>query len=298
MLSTCVVDGKIHTIGGCTPQNQYFATVEVYDPATDTWMRKRNMPTARLLDNAACVVNGKIYAIGGYSGGQVLSTVEECDPKADTWTRKADMPTPRCHMSISAVNGKIYAIGGCNQRPDWPALSIVEEYDPAMDTWTTKADMHDPRSGFDTAVVNGKIYAIGGRKGPWQGGTMLSTAEEYDPATDTWTRKADMPIGRTGLAASAINGKIYVVGGGNKGIFLSTGLEYDPITDTWREVAGMPTMRAALSSAAVDGKLYAIGGGGSGDVPLPTVEEYDPEGLQAVSPQGKLPTRWGEVKSD
>jgi hypothetical protein len=74
-------------------------------------------------------------------------------------------------------------------------------------------------------------------------------------------------------------------------------LEYDPMADTWREGADMPTRRGYLSSAVVDGKLYAIGGG-AGDVTFSAVEEYDPEGLQAVSPQGKLPAKWGEVKSD
>jgi RNA polymerase sigma factor (sigma-70 family) len=303
MLSACAVDGKIYAIGGITNQNQYFGAVEVYDPATDTWMKKRNMPTARLLDNAACVVNGKIYAIGGYNGqrgpnGEMpLSTVEEYDPKSDTWTRKADMPTPRCHMSISAVNGKIYAIAGWHSEA-FPSVSVVEEYDPATDTWTKKADMPTSRSGFDTAVVNGKIYAIGGNTGPWMGKTTLSSVEEYDPATDTWAKKADMPIVNRGLAASAINGKIYVVGGAGGGKYYSTVLEYNPIADAWREATDMPTPRAYLSSGVVDGKIYAIGGGAEGNAAFSTMEEYDPEGWQAISPQGKLPTKWGEVKSD
>ena len=298
MLSTCVVDRKIYAIGGCTPQGQYFATVELYDPATDIWIEKKEIPTARLLDNSACVVNGKIYVIGGHDGQTTLSTVEEYDPKTDTWTRKADMPTPRCHMSISAVNGRIYAIGGWHTKA-FPSVSVVEEYDPITDTWTRKADMPTSRAGFDTAAVNGKIYAIGGVMGTWGKGTVLSTVEEYDPATDTWTKKADMPFAKRGLAASALNGKIYVVGGESEGggKFHSSVLEYDPMADTWREMADMPTRRGYFSNAAVDGRIYAIGGM-KGNVPLPTVEEYDPEGSQTVSPQGKLPTKWGEVKSD
>ena len=299
MLSTCVVDGKIYAIAGIRedPQFHFFANVEVYDPATDTWTRKADMPTATNLQNCASVVNGKIYAIGGNDiQGKFLSTIEEYDPEIDTWTRKADMPTPRSHLSTSAVNGKIYAIGGCSPKP-WPSLAVVEEYDPATDTWTKKADIPTSRSDFDTAAVNGKIYAIGGVTGSYFEGTTLSSVEEYDPATDTWTRKADMPVETRSLAASALNGKIYVVGGASEGRAQSTVLEYDPMTDTWREVADMPTRRGYLSSATVNGKLYAIGGV-VGLEHLPTVEEYDPEGLQAVSPQGKLPTKWGEVKSN
>ena len=55
-----------------------FATVEEYDPSTDTWTSKASMPTARYLLGAAATSNGKIYAIGGSSNGtNLLSTVEE-----------------------------------------------------------------------------------------------------------------------------------------------------------------------------------------------------------------------------
>lgn len=80
--------------------------------------------------------------------------------------------------------------------------------------------------------------------------------EEYDPATDTWTKKTDMPTPRWGLSAEVVNGRIYLIGGSDKGI---------------------QGVRA---------------------VPIPTVEEYTPEGWQltAVSPQGKLTATWGEIK--
>ena len=129
----------------------------------------------------------------------------------------------------------------------------------------------------------------------------MSTVEEYDPKTETWTRKADMPTPRCHMSISAVNGRIYAIGGWHTKAFPSVSVveEYDPMTDVWREVADMPTRRGSLSNAVVDGKLYAIGGYGvPGQVALSTVEEYDPEGLQAVSSQGKMPTKWGKIKSD
>jgi len=52
--------------------------------------------------------------------------------------------------------------------------------------------------------------------------------EEYDPAMDTWTRKADMPTARSALSTSAVNGKIYAIGGYvGGGTPLSTVEEYD-----------------------------------------------------------------------
>ena len=44
---------------------------------------------------------------------------------------------------------------------------------------------------------------------------LVGTVEAYDPQTDTWTEKADIPTPRILPAASAVDGKIYVIGGGS-----------------------------------------------------------------------------------
>ncbi len=98
-------------------------------------------------------------------------------------------------------------------------------------------------------------------------------------AGQTWTKKTDMPTARFDFGASAVNGKIYAIGGGSSAntTALATVEEYDPATDTWTRRTDMPTRRQAFSTSVVNGKIYAIGGmvvqpGSS----LRTVEEYDP----------------------
>jgi RNA polymerase sigma factor (sigma-70 family) len=178
-----------------------------------TWTEKADMPTART-HMGTCVVDGKIYAIGGCKLiGPGFSTVEVYDPKTDTWATKADMPTPRCSLDSVAVNGRIYAIGGLADWTDGPFLSTVEEYNPVADTWTKKADMSAKRAGLSAAALNGKIYAIGGAE--WKGGEayVFHPPEIYDPATDTWTELPHMRFPRLGLSSSAVNGRIYAIGG-------------------------------------------------------------------------------------
>jgi hypothetical protein len=118
----------------------------------------------------------------------------------------------------------------------------------------------------------------------------------------TWTKKADMPTGRDALYTSVVNGKIYAIGGrsldaqGNE-VFEKTVEEYDPIKDTWTKKADMPTARWKLSTCVMDEKIYAIGSWTAQNL-LSTVEEYTPEGWPfAVSPNGKLPTKWGMIKA-
>jgi hypothetical protein len=122
--------------------------------------------------------------------------------------------------------------------------------------------------------------------------------DEYNPATDQWVKKADMPARREEHSASTVNGIIYVIGGGRQQSFVLPTVEaYNPQTDTWTKEADMPTPRLALSTCVVDGKIYAIGGASPPSGPLlSTVEMFDPGILTAVSPHGKLSTTWGELK--
>jgi hypothetical protein len=56
----------------------------------------------------------------------------------------------------------------------------------------------------------------------------------------------------------------------------------------------MSVARGWLSASVVSGKIYAIGGCSFVDE-FSTVEEYTPEGL-SVSPSGKMPNTWGNIK--
>ena len=140
--------------------------------------------------------------------GPFFSTVEEYDPATDTWTRKTDLPEPRYLHTAGVVNGKIYVIAGSPR--DMTASNAVFEYDPSTDAWTRKADAPTVRSwqSPSAAVADGRIYVIGGDAGP-----PHAEVEEYDPATNTWTARADMPTPRGALSITALNGRIYVIGG-------------------------------------------------------------------------------------
>ena len=271
-LSSELGDGNDGFANLPNPQNA-FAPPLAPQGGEGTWTKRADMPTARS-GLSAGVVDGKIYVIGG-GKDKALSILEEYNPATNTWTEKANMPTPRVILSTSVVDGKIYAIGGGTDA--LVTLSTVEEYDPAMDTWTEKAEMPTPRMALSTSVVNGKIYAIGGITivaPPWVG---LSTVEEYDPATDRWTKRRDMPTARFGLSTSVVNGKIYAIGGWLGLSATSTVEEYDPTTDIWTKKAEMPTARGYSSTSTVNGKIYAIGGTSNNFEVLATVEKYDPK---------------------
>jgi N-acetylneuraminic acid mutarotase len=111
-----------------------------------------------------------------------------------------------------------------------------------------------------TSAAAGKIYAVGGRlKGDYH--RNLSTTEVYEPASDTWSRAADLPTARSGITAAEAGGRIYVFGGeGPDGTF-NANEAYDPARDAWQTMTPMPSARHGLGSAVVDGRVHVINGG-------------------------------------
>ncbi len=148
----------------------------------------------------------------------------------------------------------------------------------AEETWSRKADMPTATSLHGAVVVDGKIYIIGGTDYIYGWTDYWFTVFLYDPLTDTWTRKADMPAGRARLCASVVDGRIYVIGGApHRDSEVPTVEVYDPATDTWTRKTDMPRARNFLSSSVVDGKIYVIGGKiYPSETMVATVEVYDP----------------------
>ena len=296
------VNNLIYAIGGWDGVN-FLSTVEVYNPATDKWTQKADMPTPRRWHTSSAV-NGKIYVFGGITlverrGKKIqktLARVEVYHPAADAWEQRKDAPLfPRANMAIAALGGKIYVIGGISNAG--AGERVLEAYDPATDTWVRGPDLIERRRDPSGGAVNGKIYALGGwrKENHW-----VEIVEEYDPATNLWTRKKDMPTPRDWLSSNspAVGGKIYVIGGLDGVAPVSAVEAYEPATDTWTQGKKMPTKRRSLAVSAVKGKIYVIGGALFPKEALAVVEEYTPEGWPfAVSPQGKMATAWGTIKT-
>jgi Kelch motif len=191
----------------------------------------------------------------------------------NTWSVKSTMPTPRWKLTSSATNGKIYTIGGGATGNQCVPTGTVEEYTPSSNTWASKNAMPTARWGAASVAVNGQIYVLGGsRQCPQIIVSPSSALEVYDPVTNIWVSKTSMPTARWDLAAAAVNGKIYAIGGWDpqSAIVLKNVEEYDLTTDTWTTKAAMPTARTGLVATAINGPrswdrpLYAFRGGLSG----------------------------------
>ncbi|WP_116809427.1 Kelch repeat-containing protein [Steroidobacter cummioxidans] len=187
------VGGKIYVMGGIPDEwGLAMGNVDVYDPATDTWSTQPAMPTPRS-DLAAAVVNGKIYAIGGRNStlSNTMNTVEEFDPATGAWTAKAPLPVGRHTPMAANVGGWLYVVGGFSDGYS----SAAYLYDHYTDSWRQLASMQAGRVSHSATEWHGKLYVFGGETGT-PANFAVTSAESYDPVTDRWTRKTDMPNAR------------------------------------------------------------------------------------------------------
>ena len=105
----------------------------------------------------------------------------------------------------------------------------------------------------------------------------MSDFEVYDPATNTWTTKASLPVEKAVYGGvAAIGGTIYAISGHDTSAAVNTMYAYDTATNTWTAKAPAPTSRyAAHWAVAVYGRIYVLGGNVDGGV-TKLVESYDP----------------------
>jgi len=248
-----VVNGKIYVSGGITNSTYNFPSeaLYMYDPSTDTWTRKHDMPSvddpygtgiSAGADGLTGVINGKLYVVTHcylaeapveyffertcYGTG-VGTAFFRYDPAVDHWDTR---PSPSWSyvgwpFAGGVICGKLYVMGGSPE-----GNGVMVAYDPGTNQWTTRNPLGLARPGVATAVLGSRLYVIGGRRydadrGVWE---TLDKTRVYDPTTNLWTTRASLPSPRDDISGATVrlNGqaRIEVVGGSAP----SNNLQYIP----------------------------------------------------------------------
>jgi N-acetylneuraminic acid mutarotase len=177
-----VANGKIYVTGGANslpgvtengihparPHN-VLATVEEYDPASNSWRERRSMLVARN-HHAQASVGDKVYVIGGRIGAAFISggsnnidLVEMYDPATDMWSVRARMPTARSAIGTGVYNNQILVPGGEGQDQRFlAAFKAVEAYDPVLNRWQILPSMPHPRHGLAVGAIGNRFYTVSG----------------------------------------------------------------------------------------------------------------------------------------
>ena len=86
------LDGRLYACGGQKTDGKATASVEMYDPSSNTWVHVAALHRARF-SHAMASLHGRLYVVGGFADGQWLSDVERYNPQRDEWEVLSELPS-------------------------------------------------------------------------------------------------------------------------------------------------------------------------------------------------------------
>ena len=196
--------------------------VWAFDPANEEWIQGPEIPTNRRRGSAGLVMyNNKFYVVAGntqgHDGGYV-SYFDEYDPATGIWTPLTDAPRERDHFAAVVIADKLYVSGGRLSGGAGgvfaPTIDEVDVYDFTSESWATLPagqNIPTPRGGSSAVNFNDKLMVIGGESET--AGPALTTVEEYDPLSQTWTTLPGLNFPRHGTQAIVSGNGIFITAG-------------------------------------------------------------------------------------
>jgi hypothetical protein len=197
------LNGRIYLPGGLRGHGEdHLATntMAIYDVATNTWSTAV-MPQY-MTANTVWTIGGDLFVLGRCHDEEtwVIEDIwDDCRrtfaprsfflryrPTTNTWTYLPQVIEPRENPVSGGIGGKLYvAAGGSN---------ALDAYDPGTGVWRGWQPLDRARRLSAGDAVKGKLYVAGGLMlkpdGTWGQSRALS---EYNPTTNTWQNRAQVP---------------------------------------------------------------------------------------------------------
>lgn len=276
------------TIGGCT------STAEGGPEhlAGLSYTKEKAWVVGAILDRAVVQAAGtswenRLYWFGGLVGGAATGEVQGFDPNDPVRPQTiAALPNNREGWGLAAatIGDVMYLTGGTD---GLKPVKTTLAFDPIAGAFGANAlaDLPTARIDLAGAVVDGKWYVFGG---------LLPVGQDFSAGVTDATNEGDvftpggkwgvlppMPTARSGAAAVAVNGKIWVIGGATRFGTPTGAVEvYNPAAGSWSVRPPLQVPRAFPAVAYLDGKIV-VAGGSLGPHPL---EDVPSAAVEALTP--------------
>jgi len=176
------------------------------------------------------------------------------------------------HSATLLDDNSVLVAGGFGSQSE----DTAERYDPVRDRWTPAGKLNDPRiSHAAVRPSDGRVLITGGNNSTGRG-TVLSSAEWYNPTTNGWVPAPSMSTGRSGHTATLVNSIVLVVGGDDPAHSSAGAERYDPRSNTWSDGGSLSPGRTRHTATALSDGSVVLLGGEIQDTPVAGSSNYDP----------------------
>ncbi|MFH2113908.1 MAG: hypothetical protein ABIJ86_05300, partial [Spirochaetota bacterium] len=199
-----------------------------------------------------------------------------------SWVEYRDQTLPRGHSAsaVANIDGTefFYLLGGSMKRnyPDADGRNVFinrlltetaygSVVPDQMPTIASSTALTARRAYAAAAALDGKLYVLGGYSDIDSNSSFRTWVDEATVSAngiDQWTRRDDLalPMGTSGLAAVAYEGRLYIAGGDDGGEAFHTVYSWSSAEGSWRAETAMEKGRSYFGLVARNGYLYALGG--------------------------------------
>ena len=222
--------------------------------AAASWTTGSSLSVPRT-EVASATLGERIVAVGGFlASGANSRRVDAYHAASDRWTRLADLPVSVDHAAAASWRGRLVVVGGYGA--DRQPLRAAFLYDGRR--WRRLPPPPEERAAAAAAATaDGRVWVVGGRT---RSGLATRALVLHLP-TLRW-RTVTGPRPREHLAATALRGRVYAVGGrlAAYDTNLSTVEAYDPRSGRWQRLPDLPDPRGGTGAAAIAGRIVSVGG--------------------------------------
>ncbi len=198
-----------------------------------------------------------------------MNKVWKYDTVSNAWSRGPNLPAARGAGGAALIGNTLYYTAGMNAARTTNMLDTwALDLNNQGAGWVSKAPILTGRNHLGVIALDGKLWAVGGQIAQEEESIVLSAMEFYDPATNTWTAVADIPVPRAHLTAGIFvyQGRICFAGGDIGHDQSTTEIyAYDPASNSWGIMGHLPASRnTAVAAVLPDGRLIVSTGNGPG----------------------------------
>jgi N-acetylneuraminic acid mutarotase len=222
-------NGQVLVAGGYDANGNPLTSMELYSPDVDpnkpgSWITINNSISLPY-QTATLLKNGKVLFMGAYdSNFNPITTTQVYDPDNNSWSDPMSMLAPSGVATATLLDdGDVLVTGG---DANGMILSSAELFHPSTNSaspggsWAFAGSMAAVRTAQTAALLsNGQVLVAGTQTA--QNLEGYSSAELYDPSSNTWSSAGTLIEARGRHTAVLLdNGKVLIAGGLN---FLATG---------------------------------------------------------------------------
>jgi hypothetical protein len=214
--ATLLLDGRVLLAGGYGGEGEPpIASIEVFDPTTETFTALGPLREARADHTASLLSDGRVVMAGGRGvDGSNLRSVEIVDPTTGAVVSGPDLPQPRTAQVATTFAGDVLLIGGTTVNDHAVASTLLLDL-PAR-RWSAGPRLETARVKHAAVTLpDGAVLVIGG-SGSAESRDALASTELLRSRADGFVRGPALPEGRyklTDAAAALSDGRVAVAGG-------------------------------------------------------------------------------------